>query len=133
MENEMSYIIACGPQGLKQALSELFEKSKTDPELKAKPQYVLYKLDNQKSMIKIDLSVWPVIFWHYDLLGRPATRVVKDILSRFAWEKCGEKEWYFKEKGNNGLYFKDSEEAYLEWRQHIFEGKIGNNAREGEG
>jgi hypothetical protein len=123
MENELGYIIARGPEGLEQALSELLEKAKTDPVLKEKAQFVLYELGSQKSMIKVDMSVWPIVFWHYDLLGRPATSAVKDVLSRFAWEKCGEKEWYYKEKGEVGLYSKDNEEAYLDWRQRIFEGK----------
>jgi hypothetical protein len=121
MENEMGYIVARGPEGLEQVLESLLERSKTDETLKAKAQYVLYELGNQKSMIKIDMSVWPVVFWHYDLLGRPATNAVKEILSRFAWEKCGEKEWYFKEKGNGTSH----EEAYLDWRENIFEGKTG--------
>ncbi|HVY53599.1 MAG TPA: hypothetical protein VHA13_03675 [Gammaproteobacteria bacterium] len=121
MENEMGYILARGPAGLEEVLATLLEQSKTNPELKSKAQYVLYELGNQKSMIKIDMSVWPVVFWHYDLLGRPATSAVKDILSKFAWEKCGEKEWYYKEKGSS----KPQDEAYLDWRSNIFEGKTG--------
>ncbi len=117
----MGYILARGPAGLEEVLATLLEQSKTNPELKSKAQYVLYELGNQKSMIKIDMSVWPVVFWHYDLLGRPATSAVKDILSKFAWEKCGEKEWYYKEKGSS----KPQDEAYLDWRSNIFEGKTG--------
>lgn len=123
MENEMGYIVAHGPEGLEQVLYELLEKSEVDPALKTKAHYVLYELGNQKSMIKVDMSVWPVVFWHYDLLGRPATNAVKDILSRVAWEKGGEKEWYYKEKENIGIYPKSNEEAYLDWRQHIFESR----------
>ena len=127
MESEMGYIVATGPEGLEAVLGELLDKSKTDPKLKERAHYILYELGNQKSLIKIDLNEWPVVFWHYDLLGRPATSVVKDVLARFAWDKCGEKEWYFKEKGGTEFYFKDQgvteEHAYSEWRQEVFEGK----------
>lgn len=119
MENEMGYVVAQGPEELEKVLTELLEKSKTDSILKAKAQYILYELGNQKSMIKMDLSEWPVAFWHYDLLGRAATSTVKDVISRFAWEKCGEKEWYFKEKGNSI----NEAEAFIDWREQIFEAK----------
>jgi hypothetical protein len=128
MENEMGYIVATGPEGLEAVLNELLEKSKLDPTLKERAQYILYEVGNQKSLIKMDLNEWPVVFWHYDLLGRPATAVVKDILARFAWDKCGEKEWYFKEKGETEHHYRDAESAnqdsaFQEWRQKIFEGK----------
>jgi hypothetical protein len=130
MENEMGYIVARGPEDLEHTLGELLEKSKFDSILKSKAHFILYELGNQKSMIKMDLSEWPVVFWHYDLLGRPATTTVKDVISRFAWEKCGEKEWYFKERANAGLPFSEEsaateEAAFLDWREQIFEAKNG--------
>ena len=131
MESEMGYIVATGPEGLEAVLNELLEKSKLDPTLKERAHYILYELGNQKSLIKMDLNEWPVVFWHYDLLGRPATSTVKDVLAHFAWEKCGEKEWYFKEKGGTEFYFKDGDAtedgAFSEWRKKIFEGKHGED------
>ena len=118
MEMEMGFIVAQGPQGLEQVLNELLEKSKSDATFKEQPHYVLYELGNQKSLIKMDLNEKPVMFWHYDLLGRAATSVVKDVLARFAWERCGEKEMYLKEQGanNDGAAFDD-------WREKVFDGK----------
>lgn len=126
MENEMGYILAQGPEGLEAVLSEILENSKIDPTLKGRAYYVLYEIGSQKSLIKMDLNEWPVVFWYYDLLGRPATSIVKDILARFAWEKCGEKEWYFKENGETLLYSKEQEgeeHAFAEWRKNVFESK----------
>src|SRR5690348_3307731 len=112
MENEMGYILANGPEGLKKVLDELLDQSKVDASLKERAQFILYELGNQKSLIKVDLNEWPVAFWHYDLLGRPATSTVKDILARFAWDKCGEKESYLKEKG---LPATSDENAFSDW------------------
>jgi hypothetical protein len=128
MENEMGYILAHGPEGLEAVLNELLEKSKLDPTMKERAHFILYELGNQKSLIKMDLNEWPVVFWHYDLLGRAATSVVKDILARFAWDKCGEREWYYKEKGNPKLHAKGNghsteENDFSEWRQSFFEEK----------
>src|SRR5690349_17732928 len=119
MENEMGYILANGPEGLTKVLNELLEKSKVDASLKNRAHFILYEVGNQKSLIKMDLKEWPLAFWYYDLLGRPATSIVKDILARFAWDKGGEKEWYYKEKGKA-----DSEEAaFTDWRETVFENK----------
>ena len=130
MEKEMGYIVAQGPEGLEHVLDELLKESKTDASLKSKAHFILYELGNQKSMIKVDLSEWPVVFWHYDLLGRPATSTVKDVISRFAWDKCGEKEWYFKEKGTTEMYYKNDghadDAAFIDWREQIFEAKDGS-------
>lgn len=113
---EKEYIVAKGPEKLEQVLDDLLEKSKQDSAIKSRAHYILYELGKQKSIIKVDMSEWPVVFWHYDLLGRPATSTVKDVIARFAWEKCGEREWYFKE---NSL----TEDAFSHWRQQIFEAR----------
>ena len=83
------YIKAEGPEGLRSLLDNLL--------INQESKYILYRLGNQQSLIKVDLSTKPFQFWYYDLLGRPATRIVKEALARFAWEKGGEKEWYLQE------------------------------------
>lgn len=125
MNKEMGYIVAQGPEELEKILNQLLEKNKLDLNRQQKEEFILYELGYQKSMIKMDMAEWPVVFWHYDLLGRPATSVVKDIIARFAWEKCGEKEWYFNEKGMTELDYRGKglniEDAFLDWRQQIFD------------
>lgn len=90
-----NYIKAQGPEGLRCVLDNLLINNESSS------QYILYQQGNQQSLIKVDLSHQPFQFWYYDLLGRPATRVVKETLARFAWERGGEKEWYLQalEKG----------------------------------
>lgn len=88
------YLNAEGPEGLSLALNELLEKSKKDPFFAKKEHYVLYQLGQQKSLIKIDTTKMPFRFWHYDLMGRPMTNVVKEVISNFLWEKCGGKSSY---------------------------------------
>lgn len=90
-------IVAEGPEGLEKVLNELLEKSKQDPAFASQEHNILYKLGSQKSLIKVNTSQMPFKFWHYDLMGRPATTVVKETIARFVWEKCGEKERYLKE------------------------------------
>lgn len=100
MENKdltSDYIIADGPEGLRKALDDLLEKVTLDPSIAATRQTILYRLGNQTSLIKVDASQMPFHFWYIDLLGRPATRIVKETIARFLWEKCGEKERYFHE------------------------------------
>lgn len=98
MEIPSDHIIAEGPEGLEKVLEELLEKSKSDPIFATQDHFILYQLGNQKSLIKIDMSQQPFRFWHYDLMGRPATFAVKDTIARFLWEKCGEKEKYLRNK-----------------------------------
>lgn len=91
------YIIAEGPDGLRHALDELLLKLERDPSVAAKIQTILYQLGNQTSLIKVDLNQTPFHFWYIDLLGRPATKIVKETIAQFLWEQCGEKERYLHE------------------------------------
>ena len=99
------YIIAEGPEGLAKVLDGLLEESQRNPDFAVADHYVLYQVGNQKALIKVDTSQVPFHFWYCDLLGRPATRIVKKTIAEFLWEKCGEKERYSKELNegdNNG-------------------------------
>lgn len=87
-----SCIIAQGPEGLEKVLDELLAKAKADPIFASQEHNIMYQLGGQKSLIKVDTNVIPFKFWYNDLMGRPATTVVKDIIARFVWEKCGERE-----------------------------------------
>jgi hypothetical protein len=89
-------ISAQGPDGLKQALEQLLERTKRDL-LGPKEFIVIYQLGNQRSIIKIDFNQQPCHFWYQDLLGRPITKAVESTIAEFLWTKCGEKERYLKE------------------------------------
>lgn len=97
--NELNeeYIPANGPEGLKEVLDSLLVRANADPDFAAAQHYILYTLGSQKSLIRVDTSKQPFYFWYYDLLGRPITRNVKEIIAQFLWEKCGEKERYYRE------------------------------------
>lgn len=97
MDIPAKYSIADGPEGLAKLLDELFEKSKTDPIFAREDHYIMYQLGSQKSLIKVDTSQIPFQFVYSDSMGRPATAAVKDVIARFLWEKCGEKERYMHE------------------------------------
>lgn len=92
-----TYVIAEGPEGLREVLDQFLESAKTDSEFAAVGHYILYQLGDQKSLIKVDMSATPYQFYYYDYLGRPATKAVKKTIVRFLWEKCGEREKYLKE------------------------------------
>lgn len=94
----LQYVSADGPDGLTRALNHFYEQAKQDPEFAAEGHYILYKLGDQKSLIKVDMSKEPFQFYYNDLLGRPATRMVKETIARFLWDTCGERERFF-EKG----------------------------------
>lgn len=94
------YVLAEGPEGLMKVLNELLEKSKNDPIFAKEEHYVLYQIGQQKSLIKVDTSKMPFYFWHYDLMGRPMTSIVKDTITEFLWEKCGGKENHLKVKAS---------------------------------
>lgn len=89
-----NYIPAQGPEGLKQVLEDLLEKSRQDPEFAAREHYIYYQLGGQKSLMKVDMSKPPFQFWYYDLMGRPMTRMIEATIAEFLWEKGGEKERY---------------------------------------
>lgn len=100
MESEnlsLQYTPADGPEGLAKVLDSLLEKNQHNREPGNTEHYILYQLGNQQSLIKVDMSQAPFQFWYYDLLGRPATRIVKETIARFLWDKCGEKERFFQE------------------------------------
>jgi hypothetical protein len=86
------YLKAQGPDGLKDVLEALLEKSKQDPVFATEAHYILYRLGGQQSLMKVDMSRPPFQFWYYDLLGRPMTKMVERTIVDFLWEKCGEKE-----------------------------------------
>jgi len=78
-----------GPEGLMAALNSLYEKTHLDPSLPTE-YYLLYRLGGQKSLIKVDMKAEPTVFWYSDLLGRPATQLVKDTINQFLLSKFGE-------------------------------------------
>lgn len=75
------YVVAEGERGLEKVLQDLLNN--TDQAAHAVEHYILYQMEQQQSLIKVDMSVCPFRFWHYDLLGRPATRKVKKIVAQF--------------------------------------------------
>lgn len=89
--------IANGPEGLTRVLKDFLKKSQQDLEFAAEEHYVLYQQGNQKSLIKVDMSQHPYLFWYYDLMGRPITKTVKETISQFLWDNCENKELYFEE------------------------------------
>lgn len=99
MNLSSEYILAEGPQGLARVLDGLLAESQKDPDFAAAEHFVLYQLGNQKALIKVDTTQVPFNFWYCDLLGRPATKIVKDTIAEFLWDKCGERERYAKELG----------------------------------
>lgn len=96
-ELSQEYIPANGPEGLRDVLHALLARVTADPGFAAAQHYILYKIGSQQSLIRVDTTRQPFYFWYYDLLGRPVTRNVKSIIAEFLWEKCGEKERYFRE------------------------------------
>lgn len=97
-EGLSDFIPAQGPEGLRDVLDDLLEKSR-DPVFAAEPHYIKYQLGGQKSLIKVDMSEKPYLFWYCDLLGRPITKAVHYTIADFLWEKGGEKEKYLQESG----------------------------------
>jgi|GEM_PF-1806714 hypothetical protein len=91
-DTAIQYIIAQGPDGLRKVLDDLLEASQKDTNFAAEPHYIEYQLGSQRSLIKVDMSEKPYLFWYCDLMGRAATKAVKDTIADFLWEKCGEKE-----------------------------------------
>ena len=85
-------ITALGPEGLRQVLEDLLKKSNQDAAFAAEPHFVKYQLGSQQSLIKVDMSEKPFLFWYCDLMGRPVTKAVQYTVAEFLWEKCGEKE-----------------------------------------
>lgn len=102
MELSLQYVTAQGPEGLAEVLNRFLEQAKSDPEFATNGHYILYQLGNQKSLIKVDMSQEPYQFWYNDLLGRPATKIVKDTVAQFLWEKCGERERFFQQFQGEG-------------------------------
>lgn len=94
--DENKYIPAYGPEGLRQVLEDLLKQSKQALSEKNE-HFIYYQMGEQKSLIKVDMSEEPVMFWYFDLLGRPATRIIKKTIADFLWESCGERERFLNE------------------------------------
>lgn len=88
------FVMADGPHGLMKVLENLLHQSEQDEAFRAQEHYIMYQLKDQRSLIKVDMSERPFQFWYYDLMGRPATTAVKEVIAEFLWEKCGEKQRY---------------------------------------
>lgn len=93
------YIVAEGPDGLSKVLESFLNRAQEDEGFAMNGHYILYRLGDQKSLIKVDMSNKPYKFYYYDLLGRPITKAVKNTIVHFLWEKCGLKEEYGGELG----------------------------------
>lgn len=89
MDVPNDYIIAEGPEGLRRVLDDLLARSTSDSTFATQEHFVMYQLGNQKSLIKVDTDRAPFEFWHYDLMGRPATMAVRDTIKQFLFEKWG--------------------------------------------
>jgi hypothetical protein len=82
------YIIVEGPAGLQKVLPGLLEKLAQEPA--PQPQYVLYLVAEQKSLLKINGN----FIGHYDCLGRSVTVQLKEIIVQALREKYGEKGYF---------------------------------------
>jgi len=81
-----------GPEELKQALVNLFEQSKIDPQFAEKAHFIHHKHGKQQSLLKINP---PFHILHYDYLsGRSATEVVKNTIQDFIRDHCGENGYF---------------------------------------
>lgn len=89
-------IPAAGPEGLKLVLENLLAQTQTGGH-SPKEFVILYQLEQQKSVIKVDFNHKPCHFLYQDLLGRPITKAVKNVIAEFLWSKCGERERYTRE------------------------------------
>lgn len=74
-----AYEIAEGPEALAALLDKLLEKYHQKNDSSENEYYILYKIGEQRSLIKVDISTMPFYFWFYDLLARPPTSSVKEI------------------------------------------------------
>ncbi len=88
------YKIAEGPEGLANVLLDYHEKAQIDDDFASNDQYILYRNNQQKALIKIDMRQVPYQFWYYDLLGRPATNNIKETIAKFLWIICNERMKY---------------------------------------
>ncbi len=79
--------MAEGPEGLQKALSEIYVQSQVDPQFAASVHFIHYQFGQQKSLIKV---APPFYILHYNLLGRPATEIVKKTILDFISQKCSE-------------------------------------------
>lgn len=93
---------AAGPEGLEAVLDVILARSKEDADFAKEQHVILYTLGQQKALITVDTSKEPFHFHYEDLLGRPATKGVKETLARFLWEKCGEKDRYIQQDREGG-------------------------------
>ncbi len=89
MNTPEDYIIAEGPEGLKKVLNDLWEEVEHNPNSAKQEHYILYQLSSQKSLIKIETDQMPFKFWCYDLMGRPITLPMREVLSQFLEEHWG--------------------------------------------
>lgn len=92
MDNIKNYVRAEGPEGLKKVLEDLFVQATQDPVFAKQEHYVLYQLGGLKSMMRVDTDQAPFKFWCHDLMGRPMTLPMREVLMNFLWEHWGESE-----------------------------------------
>ncbi|HLB42836.1 MAG TPA: hypothetical protein VJN02_08330 [Gammaproteobacteria bacterium] len=81
------YEQAEGSEDLKKKLNGLLENADSGKAING-PHYILYRLGAQESFIRVDMDPIPVRFWYCDLLGRPATALVKSIIDVLLEEKA---------------------------------------------
>lgn len=87
-----NYSLVQGPLALRESLDKLLEQAKLDSAFAAEPHIIKYQLGAQESLIKVDLSEQPYLFWYGDMQERTVTKAVQHVIADFLWEKGGLKE-----------------------------------------
>lgn len=87
MTHPTDYTVAEGLDGLQHTLVDLIDHARRGSLGDNQTQYVLYRLGQQQSLLRIDLNTAPMQLWFYDLDGRPASSGLVSALGKVFWEQ----------------------------------------------
>lgn len=83
-EIEKDPIQASTPENLQQALQKRLDAIYSNRDNSVDSQhYILCKIGNSQSLLKVDTSQRPFQIWHYNLSHRPATDKLRDTIMQF--------------------------------------------------
>src|SRR5436190_11302591 len=75
-----------GPKGLREVLNSLYQQAQLDSAANT-DHFILYHMNDQKSLIRVSMAEEPCKFWYYDLDGRAAPKGVKDVINQFLLDR----------------------------------------------
>lgn len=86
-----------GPEELASTLREIKQRAAADPQFALEKHVIPYRVGNLDATVTEHTSQTPIRVEYFDPKMRPAPMPVKEMIAKFFWDECGERDRYLQE------------------------------------